>query len=302
MNELAPIILFVYNRPWHTQQTLDALAKNDLAKESILYIYADGAKENATETDLQKIEEVRKVISAFEGCKETHIVAREKNYGLANNIIEGITKIIEQYKKIIVLEDDIVTSNYFLTFMNGNLEKYYSDEIIYGIASNAYFENSKLPSTFLLPIGSSWGWATWKDKWAVFEENAQVLINEIKEASLQEKMNFGGYPFFEMLESQNNNLIDSWGIRFYASFFLKKGLFIHPNKSLSYNIGMDNTGTHCDENMPFNNTLSQNFIEYNNLKDSKKAIKYIEQEFAKKFSPTQKQSLISKIKKILYNV
>ena len=299
---LAPIILFVYNRPWHTQQTLDALAKNELANESVLYIYADGAKENATETDLQKINEVREIISNFEACKETHIIEREKNWGLANNVIDGVTKVVNQYGKVIVLEDDIIANKHFLMFMNGNLKQYVSNEAIFGIASHAYFENSKLPSTFLLPIGSSWGWATWKDKWSVFEENSQVLIDRIKEKKLQEKMNFGNYPFFEMLESQNNKLVDSWGIRFYASFFLEDGLFIYPHKSLSYNIGMDNTGTHCSEDMPFNNNLYQNAIKYDNLKNSKKAIKYVEKEFSKKFFNHQKEGFFFKIKRIIYNV
>lgn len=296
-NKLAPIILFVYNRPWHTQQTLEALAKNELAKDSVLYIYADGAKENAIQQDLQKIQEVREIISTFEGCKETHIIERDKNLGLANNVIEGITKLVNQYGKIIVLEDDLITSPFFLDFMNQGLDLYEQEEKIYGITGYSFFPNDKLPPTFFLPIGSSWGWATWQRAWNDFEPNAEKLLQQIKSQKLEKKFNFGAYPYFEMLESQVQKKINSWAIRFYASYFLKKGLFLCPNQNLVYNIGMDASGTHCEEIM-FDNPLK----EYNKEKivfsnqESKKAEKWVREMFENQFAKPKKKGLFSLFK------
>ena len=95
--KLAPIVLFVYNRPWHTRQTLEALSKNSLADQSILYIYADGAKENATDAQLNEIKEVRCLIREKKWCKQVEIIEREKNIGVENVMITGITEIINKY-------------------------------------------------------------------------------------------------------------------------------------------------------------------------------------------------------------
>ena len=131
---LAPIVLFVYNRPWHTEQTLNALMQNELADQSVLYIYADGPKENATEEQLKKIEEVRHVIRTKKWCKEVHIIESEKNKGLADSIINGVTEIVNKYGKVIVLEDDIVTSKGFLKYMNEALELYKEEDKVYHIS------------------------------------------------------------------------------------------------------------------------------------------------------------------------
>ena len=111
--KLAPIVLFVYNRPWHTQQTIEALQKNELVLESELFIYSDAAKIDDVK---QAVDEVRSYIKSINGFKKITIIEREENWGLANSIIDGVTTIVNQYSKIIVLEDDLVTSPFFLKF------------------------------------------------------------------------------------------------------------------------------------------------------------------------------------------
>jgi len=111
---LAPIVLFVYNRLWHTQQTVEALKKNELAEESELFIFSDALK---GKDDNEKIKEVRNYVKTINGFKNVTIVEREENFGLAKSIITGVTEIVNRYDKIIVMEDDVVTLPYFLTFM-----------------------------------------------------------------------------------------------------------------------------------------------------------------------------------------
>ena len=132
---LAPIVLFVYNRPWHTKQTVEALQKNELAKESELFIYCDEAK---NEDAGKSVDEVREYIDKVDGFKKVTIIKREKNWGLADSIIDGVTKIVNEYGKIIVLEDDLVTSPYFLKFMNDGLEFYKDEKKVFGITGYAF--------------------------------------------------------------------------------------------------------------------------------------------------------------------
>ena len=152
----------MYNRPWHTKQTLEALMQNDLAEHSNLYIYCDGPKTNTSEGDSQKIKEVRQVIRKKQWCKEVHIVEQKKNMGLAESVITGVTEIVNKHGKIIVLEDDIVTAKGFLRYMNEALEMYKHEEKVFGVSGHTFVESKQLPTTYFLPIGTSWGWATWE--------------------------------------------------------------------------------------------------------------------------------------------
>ena len=238
---LAPIILFVYNRPWHTRETLVALMQNELAGESELYVFADGTTANDSEENLKKIEETRKVLEEKSWCGKVHIHLRSSNMGLAASVIDGITQVINKHGKIIVLEDDLVTSPHFLTFCNEGLTKYENKKNIYAINAFQFPIETELAQTFLSPLStSSWGWATWQDRWEQFEEepNNIILLNENKH--LKRRFNLADYNFVGMLSNKK-----SWAIRWYYTAFTRNGLGVFPTKSLVYNIGFDNSGVHC---------------------------------------------------------
>ncbi|WP_228850338.1 FkbM family methyltransferase [Aegicerativicinus sediminis] len=246
--ELAPIVLFVYNRPEHTLKTLRALSENDLADKSELYIFADGPKPGADSQTLEDISRTREVLGQAQWCKEVHILERETNIGLANSVIDGVTQIVNKYGKVIVLEDDIVTSTGFLTYMNIGLNMYTSETRVYGI-SGYKFPSFKpiLDDTFFLPIMSSWGYGTWKDRWNRINFDAKDLFEKVKIKGVLNKLNFGNLNFKQMLIQQIEGEIDSWAIRFYVSMFLDKGLFLYPRESLLINIGFDGSGVHCND-------------------------------------------------------
>ncbi len=164
--DLAPIVLFVYNRPDLTKETLSALKKNTLASESELFIFSDGSK---SEKDFDKVNEVRKLIKNINGFKSVRVFENKENKGLANSIIFGVTKIINKYGKIIVLEDDLITSKYFLKFMNEGLNFYKNNKkigSITGYNKPSHFMKFKNydKDLYLSSRFSSWGWATWKDR------------------------------------------------------------------------------------------------------------------------------------------
>ena len=239
---LAPIVLFIYNRPWHTQQTVETLQKNELANESELFIYSDAAKnEQASES----VNAVREYIKTINGFKEITIILRDKNWGLADSIIDGVTKIVNEYGRIIVLEDDLVTSPYFLKFMNEGLTMYENEDKVASIHGYIY-PIDNLPNTFFIKGADCWGWATWKRAWDVFEPNGQKILDELKSRGLEKGADFNNsYGLTQMLKDQIKGKNNSWAVRWYMSAFLKDMLTLYPGKSYVQNIGNDDSGTHC---------------------------------------------------------
>ncbi len=245
MKELAPIVLFVYNRPWHTEQVLNALMQNKLSSESILYIYSDGPKAEATEFQKSEIVAVRKILRLKKWCKVVHIIEATINQGLANSIIDGVTKIVNQYGKIIVLEDDIVTSSGFLQYMNDALFFYEQYENIFHVSGYMYPHSSRLPKTFFFNVPLCWGWATWKRAWCNFNSNTEQLISYFDTSNRWADFNkFGGSFLEDQLRKNFSGSLNTWFIKWHASVMIQNGLCLYPATSLVNNIGFDSTGVH----------------------------------------------------------
>lgn len=252
VNNLAPIILFVYNRPLHTQQSIDSLKKNSLAKDSALYIFADGIKKNATEEDRDALNKTRDLIKNISGFREVIVTENTNNLGLASSVIKGVTDIVNKFGKVIVMEDDLVVSPYFLDFMNDGLNLYEQSPNIYSISGHMFpldFEQ-KESQVSLLPYISTWGWATWKSRWEIFTlemPHKDFLKNN---TYLKNRFNIGDYDYTGMLDFTDN----SWGIKWYYSIFIRGGLNVFPTRTLVNNIGFDGTGTNGN---PDDRTLVQ---------------------------------------------
>jgi len=294
---LAPIVLFVYNRLDQTKQTVEALQNNKLASESELFIYSDAAKNKDIE---KKVREIRKYIKTIDCFKKVTIIEREKNWGLANSIIDGVTKIVNEYEKIIVLEDDLITSPYFLKFMNESLEMYQDDESVASIHGYIYpIEN--LPETFFIKGADCWGWATWKDKWDIFEKDGQKLLDELKSKKLQKAADFNSsYGFTKMLKEQIAGKNNSWAIRWYMSAFLNDMLTLYPGQSYVQNIGFGGEGTHCASNtnvfdIYLNDKMDLNKIDIKEDLESRKKIEL----FFNSIKPSLWVRIKSKTKRIL---
>jgi acetyltransferase-like isoleucine patch superfamily enzyme len=247
LNDLSPIVLFAYNRPEHTLRALEALRENELADQSVLYIYCDGPKAGAGARDLSLISEVRSVIRSKQWCREVHIVEQTSNKGLADSIIEGVTEIINRYGKIIVLEDDLVTGKGFLSYMNKALELYKDEPDVMHISGYIYPSGGHYPgtSTVFLKILSCWGWATWKRAWSAYNHDIEGHIAYFGKAGRKKKFNIEGHAdYYEQLLLNQSGRIYSWAVRWYASWLRAGGISLFPGKSLVQNTGFDNTGVH----------------------------------------------------------
>ena len=243
MMNCAPILLFVYNRPEHTQRCIESLKRNLLATDSTLYIYADGAKDD---TQKPAVNEVRSYIHTIRGFKETIIIERDENWGLARNIIDGVTTQVNKYGRVIVLEDDLVVAPYFLQFMNDALETYQDEPKVGHIQACDFTQDPSLPDTFLIKWTGSWGWATWDRAWKHFNPNGKELLQELEQRKLTRTFDFNGkYGFTRMLRRQIKGKNNSWAIRWNASLFLKDILSLNVGRSLVQNEGFDGSGTNC---------------------------------------------------------
>ena len=243
MMQLAPIVLFTYNRPVHTCQTIDALLKNEYASESDLIIFSDAPKNDVAE---ERVRQTRIYLKGITGFRSIKIIERTENMGLAANIIDGVTQVVNEYGRIIVLEDDLLTSPYFLRYMNEALSMYeHVDEVI-SVHGYVYPVKKLLPENFFLIHTDSLGWGTWKDKWVYFNPNGEELLRQLVQRGLLRQFNFdGSYNFARMLKRQTRGRNDSWAIRWYASAFLENKLSLFPGRSLVFHNGGDNTGTNC---------------------------------------------------------
>ena len=240
---LAPILLFVYNRPLHVRRSIESLLANELAKESELYIFSDAAKDEATQPN---VNEVRQFIHSIKGFKEIHYVERTDNWGLARNIIDGVTRLVNEYGRVIVLEDDLIVAPYFLQFMNDALETYKDEDNVCHIQACDFTKDPILPDTFLIKWTGSWGWATWKRAWKIFNPNGQELLDELIKRKLTYRFDFNGkYGYTRMLRNQIKGKNNSWAIRWNASLFLADKLSLNVGKSLIQNEGFDGSGTNC---------------------------------------------------------
>lgn len=242
--KISPVVLFTYNRIEHTIKTIEALKKNTLAIKSELYVYSDGPK---YKMDEKTIIELREYLKNIKGFKKVTIIEQTKNLGLAKSIINGVSKIIERFGRIIVLEDDIKTSPAFLTFMNEALDFYENKKNIWSISG--FCPNIRIPryyneNVFLSLRASSWGWATWKDRWNKNDWTVSDFNSFKKNKKIQKEFNKGGDDLTPMLYSQQKNEIDSWAIRWCYSQFKYKGFTVYPVNTLVQNIGLDGSGVH----------------------------------------------------------
>ncbi len=242
----APILLFTYKRLEALKNTITALKKNELASDSDLFIFSDGPKQPK---DKQIIDEIRVFLNTISGFKSVTISASPTNKGLANSIIAGVTKVLEQSENVIVLEDDLLTTPNFLTYMNKALNNYSNEEKVFSISGYSFNLRDKEQNpniTYFLNRGWSWGWATWKNRW----EKVDWEVNSYKEfaKNKKERKEFakGGSDLNAMLDKQMTGKLDSWAIRWFYHQFKNEGLTLYPLGSKIYNDGFDEFATHTN--------------------------------------------------------
>lgn len=272
----APIIVFCYNRKEHLEKTLYALEQNRLANQSEIYIFADGSR---GEKDKEAVEEVRDYLKVYrtKTCFKTiEVIESEKNKGLANSIIEGVSRIIEKYGKVIVVEDDLVTSADFLEYMNQTLDFYEEDEKIWSVTGytlplkglKTYKED-----VYLSYRASSWAWGTWKDRWETVDWDVKDFKELSQSPKMQKQLNRGGREMFQMLKAQQEGKNNSWAIRWCYSQSKQNKYTVHPKFCKVKNIGGDGSGENSLASKKYLTELDDTPVTLIDIKPNKKILK-----------------------------
>ncbi len=289
-NQLAPIVLFVYNRPSHTRRTIESLKKNYLADESMLYIYSDSGKCNDDDSGVYQVRELLKNVNGF---KRVIINERKSNWGLAKNIIDGVTSLVNEYGKVIVMEDDLVTSPYFLKYMNDSLKLYADQKKVWHISGWNYpIDTSDLEDVFLWRFMNCWGWSTWSDRWRHYEKNIDKVINEFSKEQIDYINLDNTDTSWSQVIRNKEKRIDTWAIFWYLSIIRNKGLCLNPSNSLVINIGNDGSGENCQATDSFTTKLSvtKELIVSTKVKENVIAVNEV-----KKFYKSLKKPLLKRI-------
>lgn len=279
--QLAPILLFVYNRPVHTRKVLMALEKANLSAESDIFIFSDGAKDA---NSIELVNQVRAIICEPWHFKNISIIERKNNLGLAANIIDGVSTIIKKYGRVIVLEDDLEISKYGLMYFNDALTTYQFEDKVMEISGYMYpvKDANLLEESFFFRVANSWGWATWARAWNHFEVDINKLTENFSQEDIKRFTIDNTENFWRQVQQFKAGKINSWAIRWYLSIFNKNGLVLYPCKSMIQNIGTDGSGTHSDEDSVYTIELAHQAVtkfpaEIEENENAYKSIKYFYQ-------------------------
>lgn len=256
--KLAPIVLFTYNRLEHTKKTVDALLKNELANQSELFIYSDGGKD---EESWEKVDNVREYLKTIKGFKNITLTFQGKNIGLANSIISGVTDIVNKYEKIIVLEDDIVTSPYFLRFMNEALSFYENEKKVWQVSGWFFpINNDGIGDIVFHHVMNCWGWGTWRNRWQFFQKDTKNIINKYsKEEIMRFNLDDADHSLWWQIILNDKGIFNTWAIFWHEIIFRNNGFYVNPIKTLIKNIGIDGSGIHHGSNDYFYNEIDIDF-------------------------------------------
>lgn len=259
MPTMAPVVLFVYSRPEHTKRTIESLLCNKEASETDLYVFCDAPNPKATEAQLDEIHATHDYLKSLQGgFAKIHLEISQEHRGAGKAIIRGISVVLAQCGRCIILENDMEVEPLFLEYMNRGLQAYQNDKRIYGIASTSY--NISLPwwykkDLYLFPRTESWGWATWYDRW----RDVDWTVKDFEELShnkhLQKAFNKGGNDLYWMLKEQMDGKTDTWDLQWAWHVFKQHGYFVFSRWCFQHNNGFDGSGRHCGDD----NSIQSNF-------------------------------------------
>lgn len=260
-----PILVFCYNRAESLKRLIYSIELNKNYKKHKYFFFCDGFKRKKFKNIIIK-QNIKKIIKNFKVTKK--IIFRKNNYGLAKNIILGVTEILKKNTAVIVLEDDLYLKKNFLEFINFSLNHFRNSFKIGSVTGYSYADKYKLLSKkdfFYSYRHCSWGWGTWRKVWNKinWKKTDNDIVFSIKNNIYPKNFLLSGSDFPILLKLNNIGLINSWAIKF-NYFCSKNNLYSFcPRFSLLENLGYGLDSTH-----------NKNFLKKKKIKFKKKIINY----------------------------
>lgn len=253
-----PLALFAYARPHHLARTLASLRACHGAETVALTIFCDGVRGSADAAAVAAVHALAHATAAEGGFASVAVVKRERNIGLARSITSGVSDLLRLHDRVVVVEDDLELSPFFLDFMSAGLALYADDASVASIHGYLYPVDADLPATFFVPGADCWGWATWRRAWSHWREDGSALLGELQQRGLVDAFDLGGAArFSRLLREQAAGRNDSWAVRWHAATFLAGMQTLFPGHSLVRNLGCDATGTHPVASQVFTSRLAE---------------------------------------------
>ena len=240
---LAPIIIFAFNRPEALKRLKKSLASDYLYEESEKFVFIDGPRNENDQNKINAVVEIAKTITS-------NVTVSTVNKGLGTSIITGVSSVLQKYEKAIILEDDLICTPNFLSYMNQALNVYEKDDRIISVCG--YGLKIKRPKNYVGDVylsgrSSSWGWATWKDRWEQIDWDIKDW-KEFSSDSLKIKaFNRNGSDMFSMLKDYMEGKNKSWAIRFCYNQFKLGKYSVCPFLSKVNNEGFGEEATNCKQ-------------------------------------------------------
>lgn len=260
---VCPVAIFAYKRPKHLQQAVSSLLVNPEAADTDVFIFCDAPKESKDQAAVSSVRAYAKTVTGF---KKVTVVERETNFGLSRSITAGVGQLCRCYGRVAVVEDDVLVSEYFLSWVNAALDKYENDDRVLSVGCYVFPTQMLLPENFFLQIPDCWGWAVWERSWHLYRSDGASLLRELMLRCLENRFDFeGSYPYTKMLRAQIHGENDSWAVRWYATLLLANGLTVYPGQSMTRNIGFDGSGRHCAVDDKYEVQLSDRRIAMLNI-------------------------------------
>ncbi len=246
----APIVILAYNREDKLKKCIGSLMKTDGHETAEVFVFSDGIRDMADKIQTERVNEVRRFLNELKSGHSfggLHVTERPENIGLAENVISGVSEIIDKYGKVIVLEDDLTVTGDFLTYINGALDFYTNDEKVWSVTG--FSEPLKALDSYDHDIymgyrGCSYGWGTWKDRWDTVDWEMKDFDRIIYDKKLRKQFERGGSDMTRILKDQKAGIVNSWAIRWCLSQSMQDKYTVYPVRSFVENTGVDGSGTH----------------------------------------------------------
>lgn len=244
--KLTPLAVFAYRRPDHLRRLMESLAACHRCAEVIPVIFCDGAR---TRKDIREVEKTRLEAAEWQRKLGGQVVMRDKNIGLAQSVISGVSELCNRNERVIVVEDDLVLGRNFLAHHLDALEKYEHTQDVWQVSGFSFrMEPVKEGFCYFLPIISTWGWSTWKRAWSLFDPASITPTSTAMDEKTRARFDIDhAFGYSKMLSDSLKGRNDSWGIRWNWRVFDAGGMVLYPPKSLVHNAGFDGSGSHCNQ-------------------------------------------------------
>lgn len=287
-----PVLLITFNRPEHTQKTIEALR---VQQPPLVYVFQDGPRVGNIRDELN-CKAVRDVIEheIDWGC-ELHTHFSDSNRGCRDAIIFAISSVLKEHESVIVVEDDIITSPAFYTYMCKALEYYKIRPTVWSISGHSHSpEKFQVPEDYPYDVFASprlfnWGWGTWRDRWEQTDWTMSYYDEFMKHPYELQAFSRGGDDMVPMLIHEHEGRSSAWDIQFAFAHFANHAVSIVPCVSYTDNIGQDGSGTHSatiearNQTIALNQNIDPRFID--NLYFDSRIINLMYSAFAYKKRP-----------------